>query len=161
MQEFKYVICSIISGILSLLFPIKDFMLAMVIVFGFNYIFGWVAGMTNGEKWSLKKSMVFFYHCTIFFVLTAAIFITGHFMHAGDETLGVVKALCGVAIWFYATNVVRNWKVMLVEGTTMWKIAGFIYYVMTLKMVDKIPYLGEYLKKADADGHVKNNDKIL
>lgn len=161
MQEFKYVICSIISGVLSLLFPIKDFMLAMVIVFGLNYLFGWVAGMVNGEKWSFKKSMVFFYHCTIFFVLTSAIFITGHFMHAGDETLGVVKALCGVAIWFYVTNIVRNWKVMLVEGTTMWNIASFVYYVMTLKMVDKIPYLGEYLKKADSDGYIKKNDKIL
>lgn len=161
MQEFKYVICSIISGILSLLFPIRDFMFAMVIVFGLNYLFGWVAGMVNGEKWSLKKSMVFFYHCTIFFVLTASIFITGHFMHAGDETLGVVKALCGVAIWFYATNVVRNWKVMLVKGTTMWNIAGFIYYVMTLKMVDKIPYLGEYLKKTDAERKAKDNDNIL
>ena len=35
---------------------------------------------------------------------------------------------------------------MLVEDTTMWKIAGFVYYVLTLKMVDKIPYLGEYIK---------------
>lgn len=147
MQEFKYVICSIISGIFSLLFPIKDFMLAMVVVFALNYLFGWLAGMVHGEAWSFKKSMVFFYHCAVFFTLSAAIFVTGHFMHAGDETVGVVKALCGVAIWFYGTNVVRNWRMMLIEGTTMWRVAGFIYYVMTLKMVDKIPYLGEYLRK--------------
>lgn len=147
MGEFKFVICSIISGVMSLLFPIRDFMIAMVIVFSLNYIFGWVAGMVHGEKWSLKKSMVFFYHCTIFFVLTASLFITGHFLHNDAETLGVVKALCGVAIWFYATNIARNWQVMLVEGTTMYKVAGFVYYILTLKMVDKIPYLSEYLKK--------------
>ena len=135
MGEFKFVICSIISGVMSLLFPIRDFMIAMIIVFSLNYIFGWVAGMVHGEKWSLKKSMVFFYHCT------------GHFLHNDAETLGVVKALCGVAIWFYATNIARNWQVMLVEGTTMHKVAGFVYYVLTLKMVDKIPYLSEYLKK--------------
>lgn len=147
MGEFKFVICSIISGVMSLLFPIRDFMIAMIIVFSMNYIFGWVAGMVHGEKWSLKKSMVFFYHCTIFFVLTASLFITGHFLHNDAETLGVVKALCGVAIWFYATNIARNWQAMLVEDTTMYKVAGFVYYVLTLKMVDKIPYLSEYLKK--------------
>lgn len=147
MGEFKFIICSIISGVMSLLFPIRDFMIAMIIVFSLNYLFGWVAGMVHGEKWSLKKSMVFFYHCTIFFVLTASLFITGHFLHNDGETLGVVKALCGVAIWFYATNIARNWQAMLVEDTTMYKVAGFVYYVLTLKMVDKIPYLSEYLKK--------------
>ncbi|MFC2739839.1 MAG: hypothetical protein ACFN4H_07275 [Prevotella sp.] len=147
MQELKYVLCSLVSGVFSLLFPIKDFMTAMLIVFALNYLFGWIAGMVHGERWSLKKSMVFFYHCTIFFVLAAALFITGHFLHNDGETLGVVKALCGVAIWFYSTNIARNWQNMLVEDTTMWKVAGFVYYVLTLKMVDKIPYLGEYLGK--------------
>ena len=150
MGEFKFIICSIISGVMSLLFPIRDFMIAMIIVFSLNYLFGWIAGMVNGEKWSLKKSMVFFYHCTIFFVLTSSLFITGHFLHNDGETLGVVKALCGVAIWFYAANIARNWQAMLVEDTTMYKVAGFVYYVLTLKMVDKIPYLSEYLKKQSA-----------
>ena len=63
--------------------------------------------------------------------------------------MGVVKVLCGVAIWFYGTNIVRNWRQMLIEDTTMWKVAGFIYYVLTLKMIDKIPYLSEYLRSTD------------
>ena len=155
MGEFKFIICSIVSGVMSLLFPIRDFMIAMIIVFSLNYLFGWIAGMVNGEKWSLKKSMVFFYHCTIFFVLTSSLFITGHFLHNDGKTLGVVKALCGVAIWFYAANIARNWQAMLVEDTTMYKVAGFVYYVLTLKMVDKIPYLSEYLK----NGSKTNNNK--
>lgn len=154
MEDVKFIICSVVSGVLSLLVPIKDFMIAMIIVFSLNYLFGWVAGMVHGESWSFKKSMVFFYHCTLFFVLTSALFVTGHFMHNEGETLGVVKALCGIAIWFYATNIARNWQVMMVEGTTMWKIAGFIYYVLTLKAVEKIPFLSEYLKTA----HVKVDD---
>ena len=149
MEDVKFVICSVVSGVLSLLVPIKDFMIAMIIVFSLNYLFGWVAGMVHGESWSFKKSMVFFYHCTLFFVLTSALFVTGHFMHNEGETLGVVKALCGIAIWFYATNIARNWQAMLVEDTTMYKVAGFVYYVLTLKMVDKIPYLSEYLKKGN------------
>ena len=30
----------------------------------------------------------------------------------------------------------------------MRKVAGFVYYVLTLKAVDKIPFLSEYLKTA-------------
>ena len=98
MEDVKFVICSVVSGVLSLLVPIKDFMIAMIIVFSLNYLFGWVAGMVHGESWSFKKSMVFFYHCTLFFVLTSALFVTGHFMHNEGETLGVVKALCGTML---------------------------------------------------------------
>lgn len=149
LEQFKFVICSLISGMLSLFFPMRDFMFSMLIVFGVNYVFGLVAGLKHGEKWDFKKSMVFFYHCTLFFVMTSAIFITGYFLHAGDETLGVVKALCGVAIWFYSTNIVRNWKIMLMPDTPMYRVAGFVYYVLTLKAVDKIPFLKDYLKSSN------------
>ena len=149
MNDIKYLRGRVSSCAMSFLLPSWDFMSAMVIIFLLNYIFGWIAGMVHGERWDLKKSMVFFYHCTIFFVLSASLFIVGHFLHNEAETLGVIKALCGVAIWFYATNIVRNWRLMLVEGTPMYAVAGFIYYVLTLKMVDKIPYLGEYIKQRD------------
>ena len=45
---------------------------------------------------------------------------------------------------------------MLIENTTMWKIAGFVYYVLTLKAVDKIPFLSEYLKTSRVE---VNDDK--
>ena len=76
-------------------------------------------------------------------------------MGSKEEARGVAKLLCWVAIWFYGTNIVRNWKLMMVQGTIMWKVAGFLYYVLTLKVVEKIPFLNEYLKstngKADSD----------
>ncbi len=151
LEQFKYIMGSIVSGLLSLFFPIRDFMYAMLIVFVLNYIFGWIAGMTHGEHWDWKKSMVFFRHCALFFVMTASVFVTGHFLHNDEETVGVVKVLCGVAIWFYGTNIVCNWQQMLLKDTTMWKVTGFIYYVLTLKMVDKIPYLSEYLRSTNVD----------
>lgn len=149
LEQFKYAMCSIVSGMLSLFFPIRDFMYAMIVVFSLNYLFGWIAGMTQGERWNWKKSMVFFIHCALFFVMTSSVFVTGHFLHNEDETVGVVKVLCGVAIWFYSTNIVRNWRIMLIKDTTMWKVAGFVYYVLTLKMVAKIPYLAEYLNTTE------------
>lgn len=154
LEQFKYVICTVLSGLLTFFFPIKDLMYAMFTVFFVNFVFGVIAGQLNGEDWSWKKAGVFFVHCGLFFFVTSCVFITGNFMGPKEETYGVVKLLCWVAIWFYGTNIVRNWQLMMVEGTTMWKIAGFIYYVLTLKAVEKIPFLSEYLKTA----HVKVDD---
>ena len=78
MEDVKFVICSVVSGVLSLLLPIKDFMIAMIIVFSLNYLFGWVAGMVHGESWSFKKSMVFFYP----FLCTHISFVRDRTLHA-------------------------------------------------------------------------------
>ena len=55
LEQFKYVMCSVVSGMLSLFFPIRDFMYAMLIVFTLNYIFGVVAGLKHDEEWNLQK----------------------------------------------------------------------------------------------------------
>lgn len=154
MEQFKYILCTVLSGLLSFFFPLKDFVYAMLILFFVNFVFGVIAGQLHGEEWELRKALVFFVHCTLFFVLLVAIFSTGFYMHSSEESLGIVKVLCSIAIWFYSTNIVRNWRLMLVEGTIMWRIAGFVYYVLTLKAVEKIPFLSEYLKTA----HVKVDD---
>ena len=151
MEQFKYILCAVLGGLLSFFFPLKDFVYAMLILFFVNFVFGVIAGQLHGEEWELRKALVFFVHCTLFFVLLVAIFSTGFYMHSSEESLGIVKVLCSIAIWFYSTNIVRNWRLMLVEGTIMWRIAGFVYYVLTLKAVEKIPFLSEYLKTA----HVK------
>lgn len=145
-DQFKYVMCTFVSGLLTFFFPIKDFITAMVVVFSVNFVFGVIAGQLHGEDWSWRKAMIFFRHCGLFFFVTASVFATGYFMHASDETHGVVKFLCCVAIWFYTTNIVRNWQLMMIEGTIMWRFAGFLYYLLTLKAVEKIPFLQDYLR---------------
>ena len=135
LEQFKFVMC-VISGMLSLFFPIRDFMYAMLIVFGVNYIFGLVAGLKHGEEWNLKSHGIFF----IIVVCTcsvASIFITGYFLHAGEETPGVVEALCGVAIWFYPTNIVRKLANELTRIPTMWKVVGFCLLRSDTEAIDK------------------------
>ena len=151
LEQFKYILCAVFGALLSFFFPLKDFVYAMLILFFVNFVFGVIAGQLHGEEWELRKALVFFVHCTLFFVLMVAIFSTGFFMHSSEESLGIVKVLCSIAFWFYSTNIVRNWRLMLVEGTIMWSIADFIYYILTLKMVEKIPFLSGYLKTTHVD----------
>lgn len=51
----------------SLLVPIRDFMIAMMVLFGLNLVFGIVAAVFNGEEWSWKKFGMFFVCCAVFF----------------------------------------------------------------------------------------------
>jgi hypothetical protein len=45
---------------------------------------------------------------------------------------------------------------MLLEGSGMHRVVDVLYYVLTLKVVDKIPFLSEYLKKANKEEEVKD-----
>lgn len=154
LSEIKFLIVSIISGVMGMLLPIKDFMHAMILMFAINYVFGLIAGLIAGEEWSLKKSMVFVYHCALFFAIATFLFLIGHFLRAEEEAVGCVKTLCGIAIYFYSTNVVRNWRSMLVKETTMYKVADAVYFILTMKIVERVPYVSEYLKakKGEEDG---------
>lgn len=152
LEQFKYIICSVFGGLLSFFLPIKDVMYSMALVFLVNFMFGVIAGQLNGEEWERKKAFVFFVHCGVFVFIILCVFATGSLMGSKEEAQGVTKLLCWVAIWFYATNIVRNWKLMMVKGTIMWKVAGFLYYVLTLKAVEKIPFLNEYLKSTNSKG---------
>ena len=74
MNDIRTFIIAIVSGLLALLSPIKDFMHAMILVFVINFFCGLIADYRIGGKWSTKKAMLFFYSITVFFVLISAFF---------------------------------------------------------------------------------------
>ena len=45
----------------------------------------------------------------------------------------------------------RNLRHMLLEGSGMYRVVDILYYLLTLKVVDKIPFLSEYLNKNKND----------
>ena len=147
MSEVKVVIVNIITAVLGFLAPIQDFMVAIVILFILNFIFGLIADMVTGGIWSWRKAFRFILHCFVFFVLAAAVFTCGRFMHNESGAVQCVSYICYVTIYIYAVNILRNLRHMLKEGTDMYKVIDILYYILTLKVVDKIPFLGEYLNK--------------
>ena len=154
MNEVKVVILNIITAVLGFLSPIQDFMTAIVILFILNFLFGLTADMVTGGEWSWRKAFRFITHCLIFFVLAAAVFTCGHYMHNENGAVQCVSYICYVAFYIYGVNILRNTRHVLKEGTDMYKVVDILYYVLTLKIVDKIPFLSEYLKK-------KNNKDVF
>ena len=151
MNEVKVIIVNVITAVLGFLSPIQDFMTAIVILFILNFLFGLTADMVQGEEWSWKKAFRFITHCLVFFVLAAAVFTCGHYMHNEQGAIQCVSYICYIAFYIYGVNILRNTRHILLEGSGMYRVVDILYYVLTLKVVDKIPFLSEYLKKANKE----------
>ena len=68
MNDVKTIIITIIGAIFTLLAPIQNFMYAMLLLFGLNFIFGLVAAIVNREGWSTRKALFFIWYCAIFLI---------------------------------------------------------------------------------------------
>lgn len=145
------IIANLITAVVSFLSPIQDFMTGIVVLFIVNFIFGLTADMVAGEGWKWKKAFKFFIHCLIFFALASCVYICGHFMHNENGAIQCVTYICYLAIWAYTINICRNLRVVLKDGTPLYRVIDVIYYVLTLKVVGKIPFLKEYIDKKEKD----------
>ena len=137
---------------LSLLAPIRDFMFAMMILFGLNLVMGIVAAKFNDEEWSWKKFGMFFVCCAIFFVTVASLFVIGHFLHSDGEAVFCVKWVCVAATYLFTTNILKNLRRMLVEDSPWYKLVDFGYYVLTLGFVEKMPMYKKYQEHKQRQG---------
>lgn len=144
MSELKMVIINLISAVCGFLMPIHDFMVAIVLLFVMNFVCGLTADVVQGTGWNTKKALTFVGHCFIFFGLATFIFASGHFMHNEAGAVQCVSYICYVAFYIYVVNIVRNLRSVTLKGSSMYKLLDFLYYILTLKILNKIPWLSEY-----------------
>lgn len=149
MDEIRAYIIMAIGAVFTLLAPIQNFMYAMVLLFGINFVFGLVAAIVKKEGWSTKKALMFIWYCTIFFVAAASLFIIGHLMDEREQAVAVVKILCYVAIYIFGTNIFRNWGNILTPGTTWHKFVDLIYYVLSVKFIERFPLVKKWQEEKE------------
>lgn len=155
MGEIKTYIVMVVGALFTLLSPIQNFMYAMVLLFGVNFVFGLIAAIVTKEGWSTKKALMFFAYCAIFFVTAASFFVIGHFMNEENQAIAVVKILCYVAIYIFGTNICRNWLNILTPGTAWWKFVDLLYYVLSVKFIERFKIVKGWQQERD-----KSNDTI-
>lgn len=160
MTEFKSYVVMAIGSVIALLAPIKNFMYAMLLLFFLNFVFGYIAGKARGEDWQTKKAMKFIWYCCIFFVSTCCIFIIGYLMDEQQQAIAVVKILCYAAIYIFGTNIFRNWRQLLTPGTSWYKFADLVYYVLSVKFIERFKWLQE-LQKENEQKRQNNHHTIL
>ncbi|UKK52108.1 hypothetical protein L6472_05890 [Prevotella sp. E13-17] len=142
--ELKTLILTAVGLVTSILSPIGDFMLAMLMLLTVNLIFGIANARANGEPWSWKKASMFFVFCAIFLAIVALEFLIGHLMHNDPEAILCVKYTCFIAVWVFGTNILKNWRGMLKEGTATYKFVDILLYILQVQFVEKLPFVKKY-----------------
>lgn len=143
-STLKGLVLTVLGLLASLLSPIGDFMVAMLVLLTVNLVFGIAAAAAKGEKWSWKKAGMFFVFCGGFFLTAGSMFAVGHFLHNDAEAAVCVKYACFIAVYVFGTNILRNWKEMLAEGTATWKFVDALLYVLTVKFVERLPWVRKW-----------------
>lgn len=151
MGEIKGFLIASFAALVSFFMPIQDFIIAMIILFVVNFCFGLLADIVNGGGWKMKKALQFFVQCFIFFALVFCIFGIGEKMHAHVEAVSGVKYLCVVALWFFSVNIARNWMNITPKNSVWHRIAYFIYYVLSVQFVEKIPFLKRFITEKEQE----------
>ena len=50
-----------------------------------------------------------------------------------------------VSIYFYGNNILRNARVITNEKSTLYSVLNFLYYILSLKMLERSSYLKDYI----------------
>ena len=144
MDDFKTILVSFIGGIFTLLAPIHNFMYAMLVLFGLNFIFGLTAARAKKEHWSTKKALLFFVYVAIFLVIAVSAFIIGHLMGEHEQAVAVVKILCYIAVYIFGTNIFRNMRHLTPRGSAWYKLFDLCYYFLSVKFIERLPFVKKW-----------------
>lgn len=151
MDSLKFIFASLFANIAGLLFPIKEDIYGLMLLFSLNFVVGLLADLCNHREWSFKKALCFFRDAAIYFVMVASIYLLGHLKGEEQAAVYCVSFMIYVAIYFYGTNILRNARMMTQEGGTLFRVLDFLYYVFSLKMVERNGCLRDYMDLYEND----------
>ena len=157
MDRLRDTLITFLCALFGFLSPIRDFMTAIVLLFIVDFVCGLIQGLHDGEDWNWHKAFAFVIKCLIFFALATFIFVCGHFMHNDTGAIQCVSYICYVMFYFTGTNILKNIRVVVTNGTDLAKTLDFIIWVITLKIVEKIPFLAQYMSNDQRKGDVKKS----
>jgi len=157
MDDIKTVIVYAVGAIMTLLAPIQNFIYAMLVLFGVNFLIGLLAARMKEEKWSTKKALMFYVYVTIFLVISCTSFIIGDLMGEQEQAVAVVKILCYIAVYIFGTNIFRNLRKIVPYGTAWYKLFDLCYYTLSVKFIERF----DFVKKWREESEPKNHNTIL
>ena len=135
---------SAIMAMISYFEPVINMILAITIIFVADIVFGIASGRKiNKEKIDIKKGFAAIKLFGIYIFVITLLYAIGKFMC--DETLiiYVVKTISWVTIYFYITNLTKNFKRLYPKSNTI----RFIHWFLSVEFLDNIPSLRKFLEK--------------
>ena len=136
---------SLLANVVGLLFPIRNDIFGLVLLFAANFVFGMLADVCNRREWSFRKAFRFFRDAGIYFAMVACIYLLGYLKGEEQAAVHCVSFMIYVAIYFYGTNILRNARLITHEQSTLYRVLDFLYYVFSLRMLERSGCLKDYI----------------
>lgn len=154
MDHIKTLLVGIFTGLTAFLHPISGDVYSLLLVFVVNFLCGLIAAYCKGEDFDFKKAFRCVIEAAMFFVLIASIFAVGKFKGNASGALQCVSFVVYAVTYFYSVNVLRNLQNIFKQGTAAHSAVKFLYHILSVEFVKKIPYLSAYINQTipETDG---------
>ena len=146
MDSLKLFVATLMANVAGLLFPIRNDIYGLVLLFTVNFLVGMLADVCNHREWSFRKAFRFFRDAAVYFVMITSIYLLGHFKGEEEAAVHCVSFMIYVAIYFYGTNILRNARMITDERSTLFAILDFLYYLLSLRVLEQCGSLKEYFE---------------
>jgi hypothetical protein len=136
----KTTLSTVVSFILTLIFPIHDYFLVILILASVNIAMGLIADHGNWQFRKAFNAFIYLFGYLLLLLLTACIGLLMHVKLVKQEEF--ISWITWVMIYFYVTNILRNWHIRQPDN----RVIAFLYWVLSFKIIDKIQILKEFFK---------------
>lgn len=149
MDTLRPMFASLCANVAAFIFPIRNEIFGLVLLFAVNFLFGLLADLANHRDWSFRKAFCMFRDAAIFFVMVTSIYFLGFLKGEEAATMQCISFLTYVAIYFYGTNILRNARMVTHEQGTLYRILDFLYYIFSLRILERNSLLKSYIDRYD------------
>ena len=146
MDSLRVIAATLVANIAGLLFPIRNEIYGLVLLFALNFVMGMLADVCNRREWSFKKALRFFRDAAVYFCMVTSIYLLGHFKGEEMAAAHCVSFMIYVAIYFYGTNILRNTRMITDERSTLFAVLDFLYYLLSLRVLEQCGSLKGYFE---------------
>ena len=161
-DNIKTTVVAVTMQMLAYFKPLDDEIFILCMIFIVNFVSGLLNDLiVNNNSFSFKKAWRCVTEVTVFFTMCLVIFTFGEKKGWEDRSTQAVSFLTYVITWFYSQNILRNLKGMMTPGSAAHGVISFLYYVVSVEFVKKIPYLKQWMNETNKRKcpEIKKNNK--
>ena len=143
MDAIKVFLSLIVSAFITIMNPITEPVLVLVILFIFDLACGMIADrMINKQGFRFRKFLKSVQFLCLYVVIIAAIYAICYLQDDVEEGLLLLKTITYVCGYFYFSNITKN----LHDSYPKNRFFAFLYFVLSVDVLTgKIPVLREFL----------------
>ena len=139
-------------SILAYLRPISGDLESLIVLFSMNFIVGLLNGLiVKCESFSYKKAWQCINEAVMFLMLICFAYFITERIDSQIEGIRIISFFVWSIIYFYIVNIIRNLKGLFYNHTIAYRTLNFIYYIISIEFVKRLPQLNDYLKKEKKD----------